>query len=247
MRILAYTLGLFLIGALPCLCQTPLIDQQWGGLFTLRQSDNGDTFSVGAVCSDQSNIYVYDLAGDKVIRFDASGKLAKIIKLEHIGHDTYSGDDFVVKDNEFIFLNTIDKRLDFFSTATGAHLRTLNFPVNFLAEEKKRSRMIITRIFVDNGTVYIGNEHVAVSIETTLAKKSATKKTLNMSNIKRIALVSGGRMFTTTGSMINVPGHSSSSIPKTHYPIQGKRFVLLNDQVFALTLSHQGLKLIKIQ
>jgi hypothetical protein len=237
----------FLVPALLYAGQTPLINQPWGGLFTLRQSDNGDTFSVAAVCSDQSNIYLYDLANGKVLRFDTTGALAQTVTLEAIGRGAYAGDDFVALGNEFVFLNTVDKRLEVFDAATGAHLRALNFPTDVLAEEKKRSWRIITRIFVDNGTVYIGNEHVAIPLESSLAKKSALTKALRMSGTRRIALVGAGIRLTTDGSRITGTSRSSYRIPKTNYPIPGKRFISINNQIGALVLSKQGVMVVVIK
>lgn len=227
--------------------KSSLINCPWGKLFNIKPTESGDSVSVGAVFSNDTDFFIYSLADGKVVEFDSTGTIIKTVKLQSVGRGTYTGDDFVVKGTEFIFLNSIDKRLEFFDISNGTHTRSVQVSQNILANEPTRSRKLINRIFLQNGTILIGNEHIAVPLDITLGKQLSTSKVLRVNDNERLLCAGSGKVITSEGNKIKGLSCIKCNKPDTHYPVYGKRFILIGERLFSLVLTTEGVQLIRVQ
>lgn len=224
-----------------------LINSSWGELFALKSTESGDTVSVGAVFSDGADIFIYDMADGRIVTFDSSGSVLHIIKLQSVGRGTYAGDDFIVKGNEFVFLNSVDRRLEYFNIINGSHTRSIQIAESILALEPTRARRIIDRIFLQNGTVLVGNEHVAVPIDPVLGKKLSTSKTLSADSPKRLLFAGLGKVITGENKkLLGFPCTECINLV-THYPVYGKRLAVVGGNLFSLVLTDKGVLLTKVK
>jgi len=227
--------------------KTSLISCPWGKLFNIKPTESGDSVSVGAIFSNDNLFYIYDMADGKVVKFDSSGTLIQSVKLQSVGRGSYTGDDFVVKGKEFVFLNSIDRRLEFFDIANGKHTRSVAISQSILANETTRSRRLINRIFLQNGTVLIGNEHIAVPLDISLGKQISTCSVLKVTDKERLLFAGSGKVITSEGNRIKGLNCTKCNKPDTYYPVYGKRFILIGGKLFSLVLTAQGVQLIRVQ
>jgi hypothetical protein len=109
-------------------CSEPFFNQSWNRDFHIRVLENGETLSVSALFSKDKLVYLYDQAAGNLTLLSDKGVLLGKTTLESIGRDTYFGDDFVVRDTTAIFVNSVDKRLEYFDIKTGKHLYAVAIP-----------------------------------------------------------------------------------------------------------------------
>lgn len=224
-----------------------LINVPWDSTFMLRPTENGDTISIGAVFCDSTLVYFYNIANGTIVIYDTSGTRKNIVKLETIGRQTYAGDDFVARNNQLVFLNTIDRRLEIFDAISGKHLRAVTYPDNMLADQPSRAYRFVNRIFLADGKILLGNEHAFFSFDESMAKRDAALKTVAAPRGQRFAFVNSHYKITVQGSKIVGASCSSCRIPPTHFAINGKRFFLIGNKVYSLVLTKNGVQVIKIQ
>ena len=237
-----------------CLLTTPgavragdtLLSMPWGTAFTVRVTDDGDSVSIGSLYSRGGQILVYSLADGRMTTIDSSGSIVETVKPASVGRLTYLGDDFVVRDTELVFLNSVDKRLEFFGLHGGSHLRARPIPNDLLASEPTRSRRVLSRVFLLNKTVYVGNEHVAVPLDNSLSKQAVSLKVLRSRGSERIALASDSSNLYLSGSTIRGSGCAKCRIPSTHFGTTGKRFVTIAGKPYAAVLGRSSFSIVKV-
>ena len=226
----------------------PIFHEPWNTTFHLRETENGEVLSIGAVFSNDSTVFVYDLAQGAVVELDSTFSVTRTVPLAPIGRNTYTGDDFVATDSTFIFLNGVDRRLEIFDRFTGKHLRKIDLPANLMAGAGKRSYRILNRIFLDGNTVMIGNEHYLVAFDPKLGKRSVTAKTVAAGDDERVLL------YESTGSVILRDSLLKNRItglrappPATHYPVTGKRFFTRGTALFAVGAGPDSVKIAEVK
>lgn len=218
--------------------------EPWDKTFHLRETENGEILSIGAVCSDDNYVFVNDLAAGTVVRLDSTLKVMETVTLELIGRNTYTGDDFTVTDTSFIFLNSIDRRLEFFNRTTGKHTGAVSIPRDLLSDVKKRSQRVLSRIFMDQGRLFIGNEHVLVNFDASLGKRLQDKKALFAGDHKRFSLYrEKSPLIADSAGISGLKKGSSRPIPGTHYPVTGKRIFRAGGKVFTITAGKDSVAL----
>ena len=226
----------------------PEFHEPWNTTFHLRETENGEVLSIGAVCTDGSSTFVYDLAQGAVVQLDSTLSATGTVPLESIGRNTYAGDDFVATDSAFIFLNSVDRRLEFFDRFTGKHTRQLSLPANLMSGAKKRSHRTLNRIFTDGTTLMIGNEHYLVAFDTKPGKRTAAATTVAAGENERVLL------YNTKGSVImhdsllkNRATGLSAPPPATHFPVPGKRFFTRGTALFAVEAGLDSVRIVEVK
>jgi hypothetical protein len=232
-------------------CSEPRVvffDQKWNKDFHIRAMESGDTLAIGAVFCDGSRVFINDQATGTMVVLDRQGRKNAVITLQGIGRGSWCGDDFIVHDSVIMFINTVDKRLEHFSMNSGRHLLSQPLPLDALAKEKKRSRRIIDRIEINNGTVYIGNAHLLVPLEKGMQSLHPTSTPLTAPEGKRFALFGADRrIMETNGALTEEPGGKRLTLPATHYAVSGKRLFFLNNRLFAITAEKQGVRILEVK
>lgn len=219
----------------PVVASSFSFSQPWNKNFKLHTTENGEVLSVGSLATDGDTLYVYDMAAGSLVKFDPSGKLLTAILLESIGRNTYAGDDFIVDKKHFIFLNTIDRRLERFSKTTGKHLASHQIPQDLLADAHKRSHRTLSRIFIDNGTLFLGNDHVVVPFDLSLGKRTAASKLSESGDQGRFLLYSTTAPVFCKDSLVKQSGKAPCTLRSTHYPVTGKRTFKKGNRLYALS------------
>lgn len=225
----------------------PFFEQKWGIDFHLRPIETGDTLSIGAVFCDGKSVFLHDRAAGTMIVLDARGRKSAAIPLAGIGRDTYCGDDFIVRDSAFIFVNSVDKRFEYFSYGTGKHTDSRPLPLEALKAQPKRSWRIIDRIELAGDTVLVGNAHVLVALEPGLKKVSGAGRTLTAPAATRFALVRRHGPLLLHGDSLAQPGSPrKTALPGTHFPIPGKRLFVLGGAPHAVIAGTAGISIRRI-
>jgi len=224
---------------------SPFFFQKWNNDFHLRPTETGDTLSIGSVCATDSALFVNDQAARAMVVINGKGKVVSRIPLEGIGRGTYSGDDFIMRDDMFVFVNTVDKNLEYFDRATGKHLRSTPLPVTVLAAQPKRSDRLMDRIFLADNGILIGNGNLLFDLEAGLTKTASEIKLLKAPAGSRYALVTGKNLFMARGTVLaDSTTRIKIAIPASHYTIAGKRFCVLNNRLFSVIASKEGCRII---
>jgi hypothetical protein len=235
---------------------SPFFSQLWNQTFHLRTTETGEILTIGAVFSDDRQVFVYDLAENTVVSLDAGLKVTSTVKLNSIGRKTYAGDDFIVKDSQFIFLNGVDRRLEIFHRTTGKHFRSVPVPSDLLAGVKKRSHRIINRLFLDGNQLLIGNEYHLVPFGITLGKQAATIKVethgraslLSATGNRRWALYRKKEPVVVQNSLLKKGSlHAGSKVPETHHPVNGKRFFTLDGRLYSIVAGKDSVKMAEVK
>ncbi len=222
--------------------------EPWNHTFHLRETENGEILSIGAVYSDGMNIFVYDLAQGAIVQLDSTLSVTGTVPLESIGRNTYVGDDFVATDSVFIFLNSVDRRLEFFNRFTGKHTRQISLPTNLMAGAKKRSHRTLNRIFTDGTTLMIGNEHHLVAFDTKPGKRAAAATAVAAGENERVLLYNkSGSVIMHDSLLKNRATGLSSTPPGTHFPVYGKRFFIRGTALFAVEAGQDSIRIAKVK
>ena len=228
--------------------KVPLLQEPWNTTFHLRETENGEMLSIGAVYSDDTTVFVYDLARGTVVLLDSMLQVTATVPLATIGRNTYVGDDFVATDSTFIFLNGIDRCLEIFNRETGAHRKRIPLPASLMSGAKKRSHRILNRIFLDKGTVMVGNDHHLVALDTKPDKRSATGTAVTAGENERILLYKRQASVIMKDSLLKnrVTGLSNPP-PGTFFPVTGKRFFARGTTLFAVTAGKDSVRIAKVK
>ena len=226
----------------------PAFHEPWNTTFHLRETENGEILSIGAVYSDGSNVFVYDLAQGAVVVLDTTLTVTATVPLTSIGRNTYAGDDFIATDSTFIFLNAVDRRLEIFDRFSGKHLRKINLPASLMSGVKKRSHRILNRIFLDGKTVMIGNEHHLVAFDTKLGKRSATGTSVSAGENERVLLYKRDASIVMKDSLLkNRATGLSGPPPGTHFPVTGKRFFAQGTRLYAVEAGKDSVRIAEVK
>jgi hypothetical protein len=226
----------------------PFFEQKWNQDFHLRQIESGDTLSIGSVFSDGSSVFINDRAAGTMVILDRLGKKKAMVALEGIGRDTYCGDDFIVKDSSFIFVNTVDKRLECFSLGTGKHQSSLPLPSQALSSYPKRSWRLIDRIEVIDGAVQVGNAHLLFDLKSGLKKPITGDGILKAPDGGRFALVNKEfRLYQKGNTIIGARDGKIRPLPLSRYTIPGKRLFSLNGRLYAVIAAAHGVKIVELR
>jgi hypothetical protein len=228
--------------------KAPFFFQKWENEFHLRPLENGDTLSIGAVFSTDREIFIYDLAAGVMVIMDSAGKAVSRVLLEGFGRGTYMGDDFVVMDSVFIFVNSVDKRLEYFNRSTGKRLPAVPLPMDALKGQAKRSWRMINRIFFIDNRVFIGNEHVVFDCGKGLKKAAPAADFVSATNSGRFALVTGNTKWILAGNRLSETQSGKKAIlPKSHFIISGKRLFVLNNRLFSIQSGTDGVSIVELK
>jgi hypothetical protein len=228
--------------------QKTLFAEPWNKTFQLRETENGEILTIGAVCIEEDTVFIYDLAAGAVVLLDSSGGVLKTVKLASIGRNTYRGDDFIVKDSSFIFLNSVDRRLEFFNRTTGKHRRAVPLPADLLSHAKKRSWQTLSRLFLDGNHLMIGNEHFIVAFDPSLGKRLAIAVTASGTEEQRFLLYRKKASLMLRDSLIeNRLNDATYRQPVTHHPISGKRFFTKGNRIFSIDAGKDSVRIAEVK
>lgn len=222
----------------------PSLCRKWNNTFHLRTTETGEILSVGAVFSDNENVYVYDQAENRVVILDTALALTDSVAFPSIGRNRYIGDDFVVLDDQFIFLNSVDHRLELFDRTTGKHVRNVPLPRNLFRKEKRRSRRIIDRLFLDGKTLYIGNSYHVLPFNPAMGKKAENAKTFSAPHQRQWLLFKKNRSMQRDRDGfaydINLKKYRDAT---THFPLSGKRHFTLGNRIYAVDAGKDSIRI----
>lgn len=228
--------------------KAPFFFQKWGNEFNLRTTENGETLSIGAVFAVEKEIFIYDLAAGEMAVLDSTGKALNRVPLEGFGRGTYVGDDFVALDSVFVFVNSVDKRLEYFDRSTGKRLPAVPLPLDALKSQAKRANRLINRIFVIEKKVFIGNEHVIFDCEKGLKKSVAAADFVKAPENGRFGLVAGKALWSLTGNrLIEKQSGKKAIVPQSHFTISGKRLYIYNNRLFSIQAGKDGVSIIELK
>ena len=220
------------------------IDEPWGNHFSLQKTREGEVLTITACAVDSSFIYIYDMADRSLVIFDSDGIFSRKLNLESIGRATYVGDDFVIRNNEAIFLNCVDKRLEYFNLSTGQRKKSLPYPSDYI-KSPQRSHSIINRIFIDQGKLFLGNSHALFCFdETGLSKQSRSTAIMRSPDNKKILLYNSRRPVTRGPGSAQWSG-KEVNIRKSHYPMLGKQIAILGNTLISCTVDQHGVQMFR--
>ncbi|MBN1309678.1 MAG: hypothetical protein JXA18_17285 [Chitinispirillaceae bacterium] len=225
-----------------------LFSQPWMKTFHCRETETGEILSIGAVFGTAENVFVYDLAQGAVVTLDTEGNVVSTVPLSSIGRNSYAGDDFVVKDSLFIFLNGVDRRLEFFNRTTGRHLRAVPLPVDLLSGVRKRSQRIVNRLFLDGDRLMVGNEYRLVAFDPRLGKRIAAAAAVSAAENERYVLYRKHRPVVMRDSLLIFPSTGATCRPpRTHHAITGKRFFTLGERLFSVDAGKDSVRIAEVR
>jgi hypothetical protein len=217
-----------------------LIKQSYGEQFELKRTESGDLMTIAAITANEDYLYLYDMADRSIAEFDNSGELVRKIKLQSIGRGEYVGDDFVVRDNEAIFLNTVDSRLEFFDLDKGLFRKSVGIPKDIPLQGNQRRYQIINRIFIENSKIWIGNSHAVFAIDDNaiLQKVSAAQvKRFSTSGLV-VIYKENNPVFFRSGKIL-WQKKSITVVPPKH-TLTGKNLVIFQDKLYSCVISTTG-------
>lgn len=234
----------FLMGVISAQIKADILfEARWGGQFTLSATETGEKMTISAIASDENYIYLYDMSDRSIIRIDSLGAIISRIRLESIGRATYVGDDFIIKDNQAIFLNAVDFRLEYFDCTGGTHLKSIAYPSDAL-KNPKRSKSIINRIFLDGNTIILGNIYAVFPFnENEKLQKSKIisfpkdKKILFYHSRKAVEEISGQTFW----------NNKKIGLKRPVFHFSGKHIVLYKNTLLQCIVDNTGIHLYQIR
>jgi len=231
-----------------CAGQTPatFFSQKWGTTFHLKPTEQGDTISIVSLFSDGRQAYLYNLADRSLVVLDSSGAISASIPLTGSPSPTFAGDDFIIKDGQALFLNSIDRKILFFNATTGAFIKSIDYPQG-LRDEPSRINRVINRIDIDGDRIVLGNGRRFFYLDRSLQKKDASAGILKAAAGQKIAGFNNGRKIICVRNSIYVNTvRAGTSIP-THFPVPGKRYAGINRSIYGLSLDANGVKILRVK
>jgi len=223
-----------------------LHEEQWGGRFNLHMTENGEILAVSSIVFHNDKLYLYDMAERRIVILDSAGSFIKETALSSIGRYTYVGDDFVVLNNNAIFLNTVDKKLEIFELNSGKHKLSVSYPHDYYASESKRSHRIINRIYLDGEDIVLATGYKLFYFDYKSEKVIQKKKSISAESGGRFLFYDGTTTVVLSHERIVINNNKSVPAVKSRYPISGKQFFLKNSRLFALSLDSFGFRIIEV-
>lgn len=237
-------LHIFFIVQLSFSANDTLIRQTFGNQFQYKRSETGELITITAVTADSQNIYLYDMADRSIALFDTAGTFVRKVKLQSIGRGEYVGDDFIVRNNEAVFLNTVDLRLEFFDLQKGLARKSIVYPKEIPMERNQRRYKMINRIFVDNSKLWIGNNHAVFVIdESSVLQKVTTKQVKKYINGSRLAIYSSKDPILYRSGKIEWHNKTAQLAPVRH-TLSGKSLVVFRDKIYNCIVTASGFSVI---
>lgn len=224
--------------------QKKIVNFSFGTHFHLMQTETGEPLTVAAFATDSSHFYLYDMSDRSIAVLDSSAKFIKKITLQSIGRRTYTGDDFIVRNDEAIFLNAVDYKLEYFDLENGTLNKSLPYPHEITGEKKRRFRMI-TRIFLDNDRIYLGNNHAVFPFEENKVLKKASLQVKRFSSDKSILLYAAADPVMFKSGKIEW-AKMKANIQNTGYPMPGKNTGFINNLLFICSVDNSGITISRI-
>lgn len=221
-----------------------LIRQTFGHQFQYKRSETGELITITAITADSENIYIYDMADRSIALFDTTGTFIRKIKLQSIGRGEYVGDDFVVRNNEAVFLNTVDSRLEFFDLEKGLLRKSIVYPKEIPMERNQRRYKMINRIFIDNSKLWIGNRHgVFVINESLVLQKVTTKQVKRFINGSQLAIYKSEDPILCRSGKIEWHNKTVQLAPVGH-TLPGKSLIIFKDKIYNCIVTTSGFSVI---
>ncbi len=212
--------------------------------FQLKQTETGEPLTIAAFATDSLHFYLYDMSDRSIAVLDSSGEFIKKITLQSIGRQTYTGDDFIVRNGEAIFLNAVDYKLEYFNLENGSLKKSLHYPHEIPGESKRRLRMI-ARIFLDNGRIYLGNNHAVFPFEENQVLKKTVLQVKRISSEKSILLYTAANPVMIKSGKIEW-AKKKAIIHNTGYPMLGKNTGFLNNSLCVCSVDNSGITISRI-
>jgi hypothetical protein len=217
----------------------------WGTLFVPQRMENGDTVSVGAIAASGDTIFLYDIHSNSVVLL--ASNLSPLGRVTLLGSPRkgWAGDDFVVTHGEFVFLCAQDRALDQYDRFTGRLVARTTIPPSLLASEDSRSARLLSRIFLDNGELFVGNTRAAVAFSPGLSKAKGVVRRPDSG--KRIGTLQFGRSIEMRENRLLKQRGASLLLPAQQYEIPGKRIALTDSTTsWIATCTRKGISLSRI-
>jgi hypothetical protein len=226
--------------------QKQIVNVPFGSNFNLKTTESGEPLTVAAFATDSSHLYLYDMADRSIATLDRSGVFLKKTPLQNIGRRTYTGDDFIIRSGEAIFLNAVDFRIEYFDIETGNLKKSIPYPRQIPGDATQRRYRMVTRIFLDNLQIFLGNSHAVFLFDELpkLQKQTALK-------VMRFPAGESLLIFNSQNSVVGRSGKihwaQKSAILKTSgYPMFGKNAALINSAIYLCTVSNSGITISSI-
>ncbi|HEX2959125.1 MAG TPA: hypothetical protein VHO70_19985 [Chitinispirillaceae bacterium] len=217
-----------------------LINQAFGDQFELKRTESGDLMTIAAIAASEDYLYLYDMADRSIAEFDSDGELLRKIKLQSIGRGEYVGDDFVVRDDEAIFLNTVDSRLEFFDLNKGLFRKSIGFPREIPLQGNLRRYQLINRIFIDDSKLWIGNSHAVFAIDD-----NAILQKVSAAQVKQFSTSGLVAVFRKENPVFCRSGKiqwqkKSVAVQTPRHPLPGKNLTIFQGNLYICSISNTG-------
>jgi hypothetical protein len=224
-----------------------LLSENWNNRIKVVTTEQGEKLAIAAVCAEGDRIYLYQRSDRTLVCYDTAGRYVRTVALESIGRNTYVGDDFVVRDTAVLFVNSIDRTLERFSLATGRHSSSLALPDEPFKSAPQRSRRIVNRIFLAQGTILLGNSYLLAEYDPQgpgLSRRAAVQKA---SVQGRFALVTRlGNVTARPNGALTWAGRIVRP-PKSAIECTGKAFFVFNTRLFTIVQDGSGLRIVELK
>lgn len=222
------------------------INETWGNHFSFNKTPEGEILTIAACASDSSSIYLYNMANRSISVFDSMGEFQDKISLQSIGRATYVGDDFIIINKKAVFLNTVDKRLEYFNLSDGSREKSVPYPHDYFENEfSQRNRRFINRIFIDQGVIFLGNSHALFQFnQTGLEKRSHSKAIMRSPPNRGVLLYNSKEPVTKEHGSIHWKGKKIKK-RASHYPLLGKAFAISGKNLITCTVNPKGVQIFR--
>jgi hypothetical protein len=218
---------------------------KFGTNFIPQTTDQGETLTVTSIAADSTALYLYDLSDRTVAILNQEGIFLKKIPLQTIGRKTYVGDDFVVRKQQLIFLNTVDSRLEYFNINNGIRLLSIQCPRDIPGTTSERRMRKVNKIYLDNGQIYLGNRYAAFLFDerAALEKKTPDIKSFTLSKDSSIIMLYNHvRPVSFKGNNLWCGKHLLEyKTPQTQF--YGKQTAILKDMLYFCTTTDTSIDL----
>ncbi|MGM0443716.1 MAG: hypothetical protein ACQEQV_05965 [Fibrobacterota bacterium] len=116
----------------------------------------GETLGARALFVDDYGPVVYSDAASMVVFYTPEGTVRDTLILEGIGRGSYCGDDFVLRDDSLVFLNTVDMRLEYYRSENGKWILSRPLPADLCSGDSPADRLPL-RIALQGDSLCIGS------------------------------------------------------------------------------------------
>gem|GEM_PF-2475361 len=223
-----------------------IVSIPFGTNFKPVKTVEGDILSVTAIAADSSFLYLYDMADRTLAILDSNGTFIKKTPLQTIGRKTYIGDDFIVTKKNAVFLNTVDFMLEVFDLESGVLKKRIAYPPEIPGDISLKRLKKITRIFIDNNVIYLGNIHSIFPFNpVTALSKNQQINVIQFSASKPLLLYNSTMpLFSQTGTILYA--QKSTHFPGSDIAMSGKRTCVTRNAIVICTVDTSGIILSRV-